>query len=63
MPEKTIQAGLSPDMIIQYSIVGLILLAACVWIIYKVAKNRKKGDSNSCCGCALSDSCSKKQKR
>lgn len=51
--------ALTTDLIIQYSIVGLILLAACVWIILKI-KKRKKNDSDACCGCTIADSCKKK---
>ncbi|MCH5227585.1 MAG: FeoB-associated Cys-rich membrane protein [Muribaculaceae bacterium] len=49
----------STDIIIQYSIVGLIILAACLWIMWKLLKKRKEGIS-SCCGCTLSDTCNKK---
>ena len=51
---------LSIDLIIQYSIVGLILLAACGWIIWKLFRKQKKGSVSSCCGCSLSDTCNKK---
>ncbi|MCH5234033.1 MAG: FeoB-associated Cys-rich membrane protein [Muribaculaceae bacterium] len=47
------------DIIIQYTIVGLILLAVCVWIIWKLTRKRKNTPSNSCCGCAIADSCKK----
>lgn len=50
------------DMVIQYSIVGLVLLAAFSWILWKLIKKEKKKSSGSCCGCALADSCNKKQK-
>ena len=53
--------GNTSDLIIQYSVVGLVLLAACGWIIYKLFKKNKE-KSNSCCGCSIADSCSKKQK-
>ena len=51
---------ISPDMIIQYSIVGLILLAAFGWILWKMLRKNKGGSSDSCCGCAIADSCQKK---
>ena len=53
----------NPDnnLVIQYSIVGIILLLACVWIVWKIIRNNKK-KNNSCCGCALSDSCKKMKK-
>lgn len=47
------------DFIIQYSLVGLVLLAAFSWILWKMLGNKKRG-SNSCCGCGLADSCKKK---
>lgn len=53
---------LTADMIIQYSIVGLILLVACGWIIWKLFKKRKDKPSGSCCGCAIADSCKKAKK-
>ncbi|MCH5230279.1 MAG: FeoB-associated Cys-rich membrane protein [Muribaculaceae bacterium] len=56
------EQGYSPDMIIQYSLVGLALLAACCWIIWKLVKKNKSKDSNGCCGCALEDSCNKKRR-
>lgn len=49
------------NLIIQYSVVGAILVTAVIWVIYKAIKNRKnKGKSNPCCGCSLSKSCGKK---
>lgn len=50
----------SADMIIQYSIVGLILLAACLWIVWKLVRKHKS--NQGCCGCAISDSCKKAKK-
>lgn len=50
---------LTTEIIIQYSIVGLILLAACVWIILKIARKNKNKQSGACCGCAIADSCKK----
>lgn len=47
-------------MVIQYSVVGVILLAACLWILWKIIK-KQKNRSDSCCGCSLADNCSKKQ--
>lgn len=55
------QSGFTTDMIIQYSVVGLVLLAACGWILWKIFRKGKK-NNNSCCGCALSDTCNKKTK-
>lgn len=47
---------ISTNLLIQYIIVGAILLAASVWIILKLIKIRKQGP-RSCCGCALSQTC------
>ena len=46
------------NLLIQYSIVGVILLGICVWIIWKISKKNKK-NSNPCCGCGLAESCNK----
>lgn len=48
------------NMIIQYSIVGIVLLVACGWIIWKIFRKQKKNNS-PCCGCSLSESCDKKK--
>ena len=50
------------DMVIQYSIVGVILLAALGWILWKTFSKNKKNASGSCCGCAIADTCKKIQK-
>lgn len=50
---------LTTSLIIQYSIVGIVLLAICIWIFWKIFK-KNKNTNNSCCGCALSEGCSKK---
>lgn len=47
------------EIVIQYSIVGLILLVALGWILWKMLRNNKKGALGSCCGCAMADSCKK----
>lgn len=52
-------SNFTADMVIQYSLVGLVLLCACVWIIIKIYKSNKKGSLGSCCGCQLSDHCKK----
>ena len=54
---------LSIDLIIQYTIVGVILLAAFGWILWKMVNKRKNKVSGSCCGCAIADSCKKVQKK
>ncbi|MCH5228912.1 MAG: FeoB-associated Cys-rich membrane protein [Muribaculaceae bacterium] len=51
---------MNTSLVIQYSVVGLILLAAFVWIGWKAFKKNKKNSRGSCCGCALADSCKKK---
>lgn len=47
------------NMIIQFSIVGVVLLAAFGWLFWKTFSKQKK-KTNSCCGCALADNCNKK---
>lgn len=49
------------DQIIQYSVVGLVLLAAFGWMLWKIFRKSKKV-SGGCCGCAIADSCGKKSK-
>lgn len=50
------------NIIIQYTIVGVIILAAVIWIAMKAfKKNRNK--NSSCCGCALSDNCATPKKK
>lgn len=51
---------LTANLIIQYCIVGLVLLGAVVWIIWKLVGLRKRGNVKSCCGCALAGSCASK---
>lgn len=54
---------LTANLIIQYCIVGLVLLGAVVWIIWKLVGLRKRGNMKSCCGCALAGSCASKNKK
>lgn len=49
------------NLLIQYTIVGVLLLGVCVWIIIKVTRN-VRGKATSCCGCALREACNHKQK-
>lgn len=51
---------MSSNLIIQYSIVGVILLGAFIWLLWKTFR-KQKTRKNSCCGCALADSCDKKK--
>lgn len=50
---------LTTNLLIQYILVGAILLAISVWIVWKLIKLKKQGPK-SCCGCSLSESCGKK---
>ena len=52
--------NLSPNLILQYSIVGLILILAFSWLLWKMIRNRKIKESGPCCGCSMADSCKKK---
>ena len=54
------QENMTTEMVIQYSIVGLVLLAAFGWILWKLLRKNKK-QSSSCCGCSLSENCKKKE--
>ena len=51
---------MTQNEIIQYTIVGIIVVAAIVWIFVKSIRRRKSG--GSCCGCALADSCRRPDK-
>lgn len=47
---------------LQYTIVGVIILIAIIWIGVKashIGKDKKSG----CCGCALSDACKRKENK
>lgn len=48
------------ELLIQYIAVGLIVAAALTYIIRSMTRRRKKKNFDSCCGCALSESCNKK---
>lgn len=49
--------SLPTGLIIQYTIVGAILVAAVVWVIYKAFTRKGRAKGGSCCGCALSEHC------
>lgn len=51
---------IAANLVIQYSIVGIILLMACCWIAWKVF-HKQKNSSCHCSGCSLADSCSKNE--
>lgn len=53
------EAHLSTGLIIQYIIVGIILLSVVIWIIWKWTTKRP-GNSGACCGCSLQQTCGKK---
>ncbi len=48
----------------QFWIVGIILAAIVIWLIYRLfsKKGRKAGSQSPCCGCSLSDACNKKNR-
>ncbi len=48
------------NLLIQYIILGIIMLGVIVWIIRKITK-KSKSSGNSCCGCALSEKCTDKK--
>lgn len=50
---------MTTNLIIQYTIVGVILLAILTWLIVKLTKLRKN-ENDGCCGCSLSEVCGKK---
>lgn len=50
---------MSANEIVQYSIVGVILLVVCLWLIMKVTRKNNK-NSGGCCGCAIAEKCKKK---
>lgn len=45
------------NLAIQYTAVGIIIIAALVWLVIKFNRQRKNKGSSSCCGCALSGKC------
>ena len=55
--------GYSTDLVIQYSIIGLILLAALGWILWKILRKDRNKDLGSCCGCTIADTCKKVQRK
>lgn len=54
--------GMSTNKLVQYTAVGLILAAACVWVIVRIVHRARKGSSDSDCtscpNCALKEKCS-----
>ena len=49
-------------MDIQYVLVFLILAGCIGWIAYRLLFKKNDKDSGGCCGCALSEKCSKPEK-
>lgn len=47
----------SSNLLIQYILVGIILLSVAVWIIVKIVRLRKKGVSPACAGCVIANRC------
>ncbi len=48
------------DLTVQYIIVGAIIFLAIGWVGFRLFRKKKPGGKGgSCCGCSLSESCSK----
>lgn len=48
--------------LLQYTIVALILLSICIWMLYRLLRKNKRAecnDASSCSDCALSEACKK----
>lgn len=50
------------NLLLQYIIVGLILLGISIFVIIKLFRIKKKGIPSKCCGCSMSDACNAKLK-
>ena len=51
------------NLAIQYTLAGICIAGACVWIIVKFMKIRKNpGKDTGCIGCGLAESCKKQNK-
>ena len=48
--------------IIQYSLIGLVLIFSCIWIFIKIRKAGKEKNSG-CCGCKIADTCKKNKNK
>lgn len=48
------------NMTIQYIIVGIILAAVAVYIVWKLKKLKKSDNPPACAGCSLANDCKKK---
>lgn len=49
------------NTLIQYTIAGVIVALAILWVLWKVIRKNKSGNS-ACYGCALSEACTKPRK-
>lgn len=47
------------NLLIQYIVVFVILFAIVAWIIYRLFSKKGGKVTGGCCGCALSEKCSK----
>ncbi|HBC20923.1 MAG TPA: hypothetical protein DC009_02255 [Porphyromonadaceae bacterium] len=47
------------NLLIQYILVALLLIAVCVWTFRRRIKHKKRNDG--CCGCSMSRICHEKQ--
>lgn len=50
----------SLNIIIQYSLVGIILLAIAIFLFVKILRRSKENSSGGCCGCGLAENCKKR---
>lgn len=48
------------QLMIQYIIVGIIILGALTWVVIRLIKKARNKD-NPCCGCSLGETCGKKE--
>lgn len=53
---------MNTNIAIQYTAVAIIIIAALVWLVIKFVKRSRKASKDGCCGCALSEKCSRTEK-
>lgn len=51
------------NLIIQYVVVGVILLAALIYVFFSLLRRKKRKDCGGCFGCGLADECGKPSRR
>lgn len=51
---------LNTNLIIQYTLVGIVLLGVTVWAVWKIINIRKEGTQSACSCCAINRNCAKK---